>query len=672
MSKTIYNYRTFRREKEHEFDKLTKGYVVGEDKEFESMCDGYLSNDIKISDINTYLNKSLLLDINKSKLNEYFDESGNLIDYNLINESWFKDIIDNVKDKAKATFNVVTTFFKSIVDKVKTFIKKLFSKFSKSPEKMMNLLCSFFEKVMSGLKSFGGFIKKKKKGLYSLLIKISVSLGITATVSYLLSFFGAGWVVGMGTKTSASALSRKFKLGDKATDVINKKKEEEEEEEEIKKVEKVIHNYTQFINETETVQPKNGSSGSKIKKVAISLGKGMIKFFKILRKFRVAILIFLGAIWILGHMFSPFGNFLDPIFEVTKMSKFSDIFDDGFEAASSTIPNVNIDGDQITDINIHKVEMSGLRDEYDIGVDDIQSSSTTQLNMQSSGIKDIITEHPKEFCEDQAKLVNELKSQLGGEELGIDGANVEGSIELTQYQIEETTGEDVSDMIEGDDSFGISEDDIPSNKFMGIRLGKVKTDNDVWDKLVDQKADLNDLYQNGEYDKIKEILVKDGFLIKGDDDNFYNVSSGARVIYPDVDHPDVQGGMSFLNPEGEESFIPTGSSIMPDVLVDNESKLITIKNIKNGTEYFTKGSSDIIFTTDESGIYAGRTQMIFRIEMIENDKTHYHKFISFGDGLLEDTPKGAFKVDPDKLEKLIQKLHPDKIEVFKKMIEQKI
>ena len=38
MPKVISSYRSFRREQEREFNSLTKGYVVEEDKEFESMC----------------------------------------------------------------------------------------------------------------------------------------------------------------------------------------------------------------------------------------------------------------------------------------------------------------------------------------------------------------------------------------------------------------------------------------------------------------------------------------------------------------------------------------------------------------------------------------------------------------------------------------------------------
>jgi len=208
----INNYRSFRREQEREFNKLTKGYVVREDKEFESMCDSYLSNEIKISDFDNYLNRSLFLDINESLNN--FDEYGNLINEEL---EWLNKAIEYVKDKSKAAFNVAISFFESILAKVKSFIKSL-TKFITDKDKMMELLSSFVDKLMSGLKYFGDFLKKNKKGLYTLLVKVCVSLGITATVSYLLSFFGPGWVVAMSAKTGASAVSQKLKVGDKRSE----------------------------------------------------------------------------------------------------------------------------------------------------------------------------------------------------------------------------------------------------------------------------------------------------------------------------------------------------------------------------------------------------------------------------------------------------------------------
>jgi hypothetical protein len=415
----INSYRNFRREREREFDKIIEGFTPKEDKEFESMCNRYLSNEIQISDFDNYLNRSLFLDINESINN--FDEYGNLINEEL---EWLNKAIGYVKDKSNAAFNVAISFFESIISKVKKFIKSL-TKFVTDKDKMMELLSSFVDKVMSGLKYFGDFLKKNKKGLYSLLVKVCVSLGITATVSYLLSFFGPGWVVAMSAKTGASAVSQKLKVGDKIASKV------------VRNESSKIKNYSEFINEAEE---------SKVKKVASLLGKGIINFFKILKKFKIAVLIFLGAIWIIGHIFSPFGNFLDPIFEATQMTSLSDVFKTDFVTSASSIPSVKVNS-EVAEINIKGVKMPTLNSEDDLGVNEIQTSSTEQLDTQVSGIKGEILENPKEFCEAQSKLINELKSQIVGEESkGIVGVDTDNANELTQDQVEQTTGADVGDL----------------------------------------------------------------------------------------------------------------------------------------------------------------------------------------------------------------------------------
>lgn len=435
---SISNYKSFRREQEREFNKLTKGYVVEEDMEFESMCNSYLSNDIKISDFDNYLNRSLFLDINESSLNTYFDESGNLIDRQLITEGWFNDILDKVGDKLNQTFNVAFSFFKSIVDKIKSFINNFLSKFSTAAEKMMDILSSLFDKIMSGLKYFGNFIKNNKKGLYSILVKISVSVGISATVSYLLSFFGPGWVASMGIKTGVSSVSKKLKLGDKlASKVVSENK---------------IRNYSQFINEAEEVKSEEPEKGS-VKKVAIALGEGIIKFFKILRKFKIAVLIFLGAIWIIGHMFSPFGNFLDPIFKATQMTHLGDVFKTDFVASASSIPPIKIDTNRIDALTINKVAMPNIKDDHNLGFGEIQSTSTNHLNTNVGAIKAGIVAHPKVFCEGQSKLINDLKKHIIGDDSdGINHANTQAAAKLTHDQIEKITGKDL-EQISPDEKF---------------------------------------------------------------------------------------------------------------------------------------------------------------------------------------------------------------------------
>jgi len=432
----INNYRTFRREREREFDKIIEGFTPEEDKEFESMCNSYLSNEIKISDFDNYLNKSLFLNINESSLSKHFDEYGNLINYDSINEEWewLDKAVNYTKDKTKLVFNIASAFFKSIIDKVKNFVKKFLVKFSTEADKMMDLVCSFFQKMMSGLKYFGDFMKKKDNWLYKLLVKISVSLGITSVVSYLLSLFGPTWVAAMGAKTGASMLSNKLKVGDKVASKILSKEESKDE--------RKIQNYSQFINEAE--EPKKEST---IKKVGVALGNGIIKFFKILRTFKIAILIFLGAIWIIGHAIHPMNELFAPIFEMSNMSSLSDVFRSDFVASAGSLPSIKVSN--IEEISTHKVDiLPKLNDDHGIGVNDIQTSSSEQLNVQFSGIKTGITEHPKEFSKDIGKLFNDLKeNHIGKESNSIDGVNTDGATPLTQDQVEQTTGaDDVDDL----------------------------------------------------------------------------------------------------------------------------------------------------------------------------------------------------------------------------------
>jgi len=439
MPKIISDYRSFRAEQEREFRKITKGHSLKDDAEFESMCNRFLSSEIEISEFNSYLDRSLLLGFKDSNI---FDDSGNLVDDSMISEGWFRDIIDKVDDKVKATFNVASAFFKSMVEKAKKFIKSMLSKFSTEAEKMMELTSSFFEKIMSGLEYFGDFIKKHKKGLYSILVKVSVSLGISATVSYLLSFFGPGWVASMGIKTGASAAAKKLKIGEKiAAKAVKEGK---------------IRSYLEFMNEAgeaikdaEDVADKQESKGN-VKKAAMALGQGIIKFFKILRKFKIAILIFLGAIWIIGHLFSPFGNFLDPIFAATKMTNLSDVFNADFVASASAMPPVKVSSESIESLTVNKVSLPEIKDEHDLHIGEMQAASTQALNSNVAEIKAGLIEHPKEFCEDQAKLINDLKSHINGQSDGIDEVDTDDAAELTQDNVEKTTGEDVEDLIKGD------------------------------------------------------------------------------------------------------------------------------------------------------------------------------------------------------------------------------
>ena len=155
-----------------------EGYTPQVDLVFENQCNSFISGDISIYQFESYLEEDLGL--------------------NVVNEEllgWFK--------------KVAVKFFQRVINKVKIFFTSIFSKIKENREKIMQMLCVIVDKVMSGLKKFGKWIKENKKGLHTLVVKIIVSLGISAVVTYILSMFGAGWVTAMGVKMGASAVGKK-------------------------------------------------------------------------------------------------------------------------------------------------------------------------------------------------------------------------------------------------------------------------------------------------------------------------------------------------------------------------------------------------------------------------------------------------------------------------------
>ena len=561
----INSYRTFRREREREFDKIIEGFTPEEDKEFESMCNSYLSNDIKISDFDNYLNRSLFLNINESSLSKYFDEYGNLINYDSINEEWewLDKAVNYTKDKSKSVFNIASAFFKSIIDKVKNFVKKFLVKFSTEADKMMDLVCSFFQKMMSGLKYFGDFMKKKDNWLYKLLVKISVSLGITSVVSYLLSLFGPTWVAAMGAKTGASMLSNKLKVGDRVASKILSKEQSKDE--------RKIQNYSQFINEAE--EPKKEST---IKKVGVALGSGIIKFFKILRTFKIAILIFLGAVWIIGSAIHPMNELFSPIFEISNMSSLGDVFRSDFVASAGSLPSIKVSN--IEEISTHKVDLPKINDDHGLGVNDIQTSSSEQLNAQFSGIKSGITEHPKEFSKDIGKLFNDLKeNHIGKESNSIDEINTDGATPLTQDQVEQTTGaDDVDDLTTHQGGCFVAGTLVTLSNGQSVNIEDVKEG----DMVITYNIEKN----------IQEIgKVKSLIILKKNDIVSIKLSNSANIECTS-EHPFwvVNKGWSSISPEKSLLYhdMNIEKMIVSDILLtDSNIEVIVddIKELKNET-----------------------------------------------------------------------------------------
>ena len=157
----ILDYRSFKRQMLKDIDKVSNKKVLN-DIIFENKCEYYLSNKISLKEFDNYLDRSLGLLLTESQL-QNFDDAGNLINLQLLNETWFGDFLDGVTDKVKSTFNISVSFFEKVASKIKSFISNISAKIVSGADKIGDMVISIVGKVMSGLKMFKNFLNKHTK-----------------------------------------------------------------------------------------------------------------------------------------------------------------------------------------------------------------------------------------------------------------------------------------------------------------------------------------------------------------------------------------------------------------------------------------------------------------------------------------------------------------------------
>lgn len=431
----IKNYRSFRRQRLKELNDITKGYSVNNDFEFESMCNKYLSGSVNISEFDCYLDNSLMLNINESQISNYFDKDGNLINLDLLKEGWFGEFLDTVKDKVKSTYNIAITFFNKVVQKIKAFVSSIISNISNGIDKVGDLMMSLIGKVMSGLKMFKKFLVKHKKGFYSAIIKLLSSLGITFTVGSIVSYFGPGWVAVSGTKVIASEADKKLNVSGKISKTITGATASE------------VSDFTKF-KEEEVKKTGTKTKEEEVKKTSFfsKMGAKLVQLYQFFAKFKIAGLIFLGSIWIIGSIFYPLNEMFQPIYNVTKMNNFFDIFKKDFIVNLSNSPETK--PIEIAKVEIKKFNMPNLEDDSGLGVNDINSVCSGQLNTISQTAQKA-TSQSKDFINEISSIVNELKSKSIGES-GISKVDVDLSEDLTEDGLEKTADGELADLAKTD------------------------------------------------------------------------------------------------------------------------------------------------------------------------------------------------------------------------------
>ena len=431
----IKNYRSFRRQRLKELNDITKGYSVNNDFEFESMCNKYLSGSVNISEFDCYLDNSLMLNINESQISNYFDKDGNLINLDLLKEGWFGEFLDTVKDKVKSTYNIAITFFNKVVQKIKAFVSSIISNISNGIDKVGDLMMSLIVKVMSGLKMFKKFLVKHKKGFYSAIIKLLSSLGITFTVGSIVSYFGPGWVAVSGTKVIASEADKKLNVSGKISKTITGATASE------------VSDFTKF-KEEEVKKTGTKTKEEEVKKTSFfsKMGAKLVQLYQFFAKFKIAGLIFLGSIWIIGSIFYPLNEMFQPIYNVTKMNNFFDIFKKDFIVNLSNSPETK--PIEIAKVEIKKFNMPNLEDDSGLGVNDINSVCSGQLNTISQTAQKA-TSQSKDFINEISSIVNELKSKSIGES-GISKVDVDLSEDLTEDGLEKTADGELADLAKTD------------------------------------------------------------------------------------------------------------------------------------------------------------------------------------------------------------------------------
>lgn len=609
--KYIKSYRNIIRERKRELDKLTKSFNVNDDNDFIIVCDKYLSDSISIKEFNDYLDNDLKL--------------------NMMNENWFTDLVGGKK------WNATSEFFNSIVAKIKSFSKSYLVKCSDESlrDKTLELLSTLYERIMSGMKMFGDFIKRNKKGLYTSLTKISVSLGISFTVTYILSFFSVGWVAALGAKMGASVISKK--AGEKTSKVLVG--------------EEKIHRYNSFINEESTI-------GSSIKKGALSLGKGILSFFKVLRKFKIAILIFFGTVFILDLIFHPI---FAPIVQIAQMNHLSDIFSQDFTPVTN-IPKVDLTkASEVKVVNLAKAGASLKAISYDndnIEAKDMGQTFGSGLDQSLNNLKDV-TDHPQEVAKGAGDLVNQLAAQVHDNNTeGVNGVTSQPAQDLTSDDFHKTTGHDIDDIKDKSIEKEVEDGEMNIKSSLAsdesLRKGEhVLTEVEQKTEEVYQKFDkisnkLERLAQDGKWDEYKKLMLDNEIITKTDDGYLSNLNSDKEHYY----FPGDKGYEQIAKNYGQEVNYPIHVAEYSDN-IDSTTKTFISNSDGNSFNGFTSLSFD-----ERSD---GKNMMIL---MIAVDGGESRTYFFNGDYIEEN----GYEIDKESLLKVVKNLFPEKVEEYEKIV----
>ena len=415
------------------------GFTPEVDSLFKEQCNLFISGGITIHQFDSYLEKDLGL--------------------NEVNESFF--------DWSK---KVAVKFFQRVFNKVKIFFSTIFSKIKENREKIMEMLCVIVDKIMSGLKKFGKWIKENKKGLHTLMVKIIVSLSISAVVSYILSMFGTGWVAAMGVKMGTSAVSKK--VGGSVASAVTKEKK---------------------LNYLKTYQKVFES----MKDNLLKIGSGLKKFFDVLKKFKIAILIFFGVVFILNLMFDPM---FDPILEIAGMTKLSDVFSNSFAIPTpDKISKIDIDDIKSssikTDVNI-KLDLGETGKEYIENADETNSELIKNIKLSVNDASKNITEDPELAKKNITNIVNQLHEEIqNSEPANIEDVSAKDANDLDN----ETVNKDIQDM--GD----VKNPDITDDVSDVINIDSPEVRKNIQNLITNNLSSLIDK-------DAKNFLDKDGYI----------------------------------------------------------------------------------------------------------------------------------------------------------------
>jgi predicted transcriptional regulator len=202
--------------------------------------------------------------------------------------------------------------------------------------------------------------------------------------------FGAGWVTAMGVKMGSSIVNKKVSSS-VAKSVVKEKKFNH------------LKNYQKLFEST--------------KDTLLKIGDGLKKFFSVLRKFKIAVLIFFGVVFILNLIFDPI---FDSILSIANMSHLSDVFSNGFSVPEPTkIPKIDIEKIESepikTNINI-KLDLGNTGKEYVNNVDETSGELTKSLQTSINDASKNISENPEMARKNVANIVNQLHEEVKNSE----------------------------------------------------------------------------------------------------------------------------------------------------------------------------------------------------------------------------------------------------------------